>query len=170
MNAVSSSAFRNRRLHKSRVLAVAFHHGHRCSKSNQLLRTNEFLSRAVRSSCAMLHHSNLGLHLDSSTPHNKFRTSRPVLHPASIIPDSDLQPFSHEFSCHDDFLHAVKSRTWCAWTSMPPNFLLHRAALGTAHPSWMLCSSQRAVVQWFECVFVDILGHTHPSLTNLTQH
>ena len=135
-----------------RDLAVAIHHGHRCSKSNQLLRTNGFISRALRSSCAMLHHSNLGLHLDPSiytqqVSHNKFRTTRPVLHPTSIVPDIDLQPSSQEFSCHDDFLHAVESRTCCALTSMPPNFLLHRAALGTAHPSWMLCSSQRAVVQ-----------------------
>ena len=163
LHAVSSSAFSNRRLHKSRVLAVAFHHGHRCSKSNQLPRTNEILSCAVRSSCAMLHHSNLGLHLDHPSPHNKFRTTRPVLHPASIVPDIELQPFSQEFSCHDDFLHAVEfphvvcgdldaartsfctAQRWACSSIMDAVFILF----------WR---HQHAVVQWFECVFADILG------------
>ena len=86
MNAVSSSAIRNRRLHKSRVpnecaRSCGRHPSrHRCSKSNQLLRTNGFLSRAVRSSCAMPHHSSLVLHLDSFFPtqqasHNEARAS-----------------------------------------------------------------------------------------------
>ena len=92
-----------------RDLAVAFHHGHRCSKSNQLPRTNEILSCVP---CALLAQCSTTqtwvCTWTHPSPHNKFRTTRPVLHPASIVPDIDLQPFSQEFSCHDDFLHAVE--------------------------------------------------------------
>ena len=158
-----------------RDLAVAFHHGHRCSKSNQLPRTNEIpLTRRA-------------LFLRNAPPLKLgFAPGLILLHATSFAqrgPCFIQLPSFQILTCNPPPINFPAMMTFCTLLSPARGVRgLRVPKLPSAPRSAGQCTSimdavfilfwrhQRTVVPWFECVFADIFGHTHPSVTNLTQH